>query len=216
MEQTKKELCDEGRHLLEWAQSVLSEKYSLTIQDFGASWRDGVAFNSLIHNLDPSLVDTEKIFKRTPRRNLESAFSVAERELGIARSLCPDDVDVDLPDQVAIMKYVAQFAEKDDVDPRVIAAIMALQPEAKQQQQKVQLPPTPPPSPPPPPPPPQPQLRQRAQQKKKRELVADSTEQDENTGVKDKESTSSFRNVSSFLLFAVVAVVLVVKIFDLV
>lgn len=46
------------------------------------------------------------------RARLETAFQVAEIELGIARLLDPEDVDVPQPDEKSIMTYVAQFLHK--------------------------------------------------------------------------------------------------------
>lgn len=43
---------------------------------------------------------------------METAFQVAEIELGIARLLDPEDVDVPQPDEKSIMTYVAQFLHK--------------------------------------------------------------------------------------------------------
>ena len=46
------------------------------------------------------------------KTRLETAFQVAEMELGIARLLDPEDVDVPQPDEKSIMTYVAQFLHK--------------------------------------------------------------------------------------------------------
>ena len=44
---------------------------------------------------------------------LETAFRVAESELGVARLLDPEDVDVDpAPDEKSVMTYVAQFLHR--------------------------------------------------------------------------------------------------------
>ncbi|KER19501.1 hypothetical protein T265_15524, partial [Opisthorchis viverrini] len=84
-------------------------KYDIKINDFGPSWRDGIAFNAMVHNIDSSLVEMDKLEHRTARENLEHAFSQAEAHLGIPRLLDAEDVDVDRPDEKSIMTYVAQF-----------------------------------------------------------------------------------------------------------
>ena len=57
------------------------------MKDFGPSWRDGVAFNALIHGLRPELVDMSLLSENSSRTNLENAFSKAEEHLGIPRLL---------------------------------------------------------------------------------------------------------------------------------
>ena len=58
-------------------------KYGLEIRDFGPSFRDGHAFNAMIHNIDDHLVDLDLLPRRTNRENLESAFVTAQDQLGI-------------------------------------------------------------------------------------------------------------------------------------
>ena len=60
------------------------------MKDFGPSWRDGIAFNALIHNIRPELVDMHALQANDPRVNLENAFSTAETHLGIARLIDPE------------------------------------------------------------------------------------------------------------------------------
>ena len=43
---------------------------------------------------------------------LETAFLVADTELGVAKLLDPEDVDVDRPDEKSIMTYIAQFLHR--------------------------------------------------------------------------------------------------------
>ena len=62
-------------------------KCGVKVTDFGSSWRDGVAFNALIHGLRPELVDMEKLSGNTTQANLEHAFTTAEKHLGIPRLL---------------------------------------------------------------------------------------------------------------------------------
>lgn len=65
------------------------------VQDFGKSWRDGHAFVALVHAIRNDLLDVEGLRQAANRVRLESAFGAAERDLGIARLLDPEDVDVE-------------------------------------------------------------------------------------------------------------------------
>lgn len=84
----------------------------IQVKDFGASWRDGVAFLAIIDAIKANLVNLAELRAATNRIRLETAFQVAETELGIARLLDPEDVDVPQPDEKSIMTYVAQFLHK--------------------------------------------------------------------------------------------------------
>uniref|UniRef100_A0A3Q2FKT7 Calponin-homology (CH) domain-containing protein n=1 Tax=Cyprinodon variegatus TaxID=28743 RepID=A0A3Q2FKT7_CYPVA len=95
--------------LLRWVQCTAAKEFGIEVKDFGPSWRDGVAFQAVVHAIRPDLVDMEVVRRRKNRENLEEAFSLAENELGIPRLLDPEDVDVDKPDEKSIMTYVAQF-----------------------------------------------------------------------------------------------------------
>lgn len=64
--------------------------HGIEVKDFGPSWRDGVAFQSVVHAIRPDLVDMEAVRTRSNRENLEEAFALAENELGIPRLLDPE------------------------------------------------------------------------------------------------------------------------------
>ncbi|XP_068110836.1 calmin isoform X2 [Hyperolius riggenbachi] len=96
--------------LLSWVQQR-TRKFGVAVQDFAGSWRSGLAFLAVIKSIDPSLVSIKKALERSPRENLENAFTIAERRLNIPRLLEPEDVMVDSPDEQSIMTYVAQFLE---------------------------------------------------------------------------------------------------------
>ncbi|CAG2199466.1 SYNE1 [Mytilus edulis] len=95
--------------LLAWTANAITKKYGIEVNNFGKSWRDGLAFNAMVHTINPDLVDFDQCRKQDARTNLEQAFSVAESQLGIARLLDPEDVDVEKPDEKSVMTYVAQF-----------------------------------------------------------------------------------------------------------
>lgn len=84
----------------------------IEIHDFGSSWRDGIAFLAIIDAIKANLINLAAMKRASNKQRLETAFSVAESELGIARLLDAEDVDVDKPDERSIMTYVAQFLHK--------------------------------------------------------------------------------------------------------
>lgn len=45
--------------------------YGISVHDMDRSWRDGIAFNALIHRAKPELVDMEQVRRSQPRDNLE-------------------------------------------------------------------------------------------------------------------------------------------------
>lgn len=83
------------RALLHWVNNALPSDMGIEVQDFGKSWRDGHAFVGLVHAIRNDLLDVEGLRQAANRVRLESAFGAAERDLGIARLLDPEDVDVD-------------------------------------------------------------------------------------------------------------------------
>ncbi|XP_058454305.1 muscle-specific protein 300 kDa isoform X8 [Malaya genurostris] len=98
--------------LLSWVNNALPKQSGLEVHDFGASWRDGFAFLSLIDSIKTNLINIVEMKQYNNRHRLDTAFNVAESELGIARLLDAEDVDVNSPDEKSIMTYVAQFLHK--------------------------------------------------------------------------------------------------------
>lgn len=79
--------------------------------DLTTSWRDGLAYNAIIHRNRPDLLDYRACRKQTSRENLDQAFTVADRDLGVSRLLEPEDVDVPKPDEKSMITYLAQLYE---------------------------------------------------------------------------------------------------------
>ncbi|XP_034154496.2 plectin a isoform X3 [Pangasianodon hypophthalmus] len=102
--------------LLLWAQRMVEGYHGLRCDNFTTSWRDGRLFNAIINKHRPNLIDMSKVYRQTNLENLEQAFSMAERELGVTRLLDPEDVDVPHPDEKSIITYVSSLY---DVMPRV-------------------------------------------------------------------------------------------------
>ncbi|KAJ8359996.1 hypothetical protein SKAU_G00165210 [Synaphobranchus kaupii] len=101
--------------LLLWSQQMTEGYTGVRCDNFTSSWRDGRLFNAIIHKYRPDLVDMGRVSAQTSRSNLEQAFGVAE-QLGVARLLDPEDVDVQSPDEKSVITYVSTLY---DVFPKV-------------------------------------------------------------------------------------------------
>ena len=108
---SKKFRMNAKKDLLAWTGNAVTKKYGIEITNFGKSWRDGLAFNAMLHTINPDLVDLDQCRKQNARTNLEQAFSVAESQLGIPSLLSAEDVDVDKLDEKSVMTYVAQYVK---------------------------------------------------------------------------------------------------------
>ncbi|XP_041844494.1 plectin isoform X9 [Melanotaenia boesemani] len=102
--------------LLLWSQRLTNGYQGIRCDNFTTSWRDGKLFNAVIHKHYPRLIDMGQVYRQTNQENLEQAFSVAEKDLGVTRLLDPEDVDVPHPDEKSIITYVSSLY---DVMPRV-------------------------------------------------------------------------------------------------
>ena len=76
--------------LLRWAQKTTHRYPGVKVDDFTRSWRDGLAFNAIIHRNRPDLVDWKKLDRRQVRERIDLAFHVMEREYGVTRLLDPE------------------------------------------------------------------------------------------------------------------------------
>ncbi|TSN48476.1 Dystonin [Bagarius yarrelli] len=101
--------------LLLWSQQMTEGYVGVCCDNFTTSWKDGKLFNAIIHKYRPDLVDMSKVSSQSSRSNLEHAFTVAE-QLGVARLLDPEDVDVTTPDEKSVITYVSTLY---DVFPKV-------------------------------------------------------------------------------------------------
>ncbi|KAK6488739.1 spectrin beta chain [Huso huso] len=95
--------------LLLWCQMKTAGYQNVNIRNFTTSWRDGMAFNALIHKHRPDLIDFDKLKKSNVHYNLQNAFNLAEQHLGLTKLLDPEDISVDQPDEKSIITYVVTY-----------------------------------------------------------------------------------------------------------
>ncbi|XP_061693989.1 spectrin beta chain, non-erythrocytic 1 isoform X4 [Syngnathoides biaculeatus] len=95
--------------LLLWCQMKTAGYPNVNIHNFSTSWRDGMAFNAIIHKHRPDLIDFDKLKKSNAHYNLQNAFNLAEQHLGLTKLLDPEDISVDHPDEKSIITYVVTY-----------------------------------------------------------------------------------------------------------
>ncbi|VDM97600.1 unnamed protein product [Thelazia callipaeda] len=95
--------------LLLWCQRKTANYANVKIENFTTSWRNGLAFNALIHAHRPDLVNYEDLSPLDAIGNLNNAFDVAEKKLEIARLLDAEDVTVAHPDEKSVITYVSLY-----------------------------------------------------------------------------------------------------------
>uniref|UniRef100_A0A1A8DXH2 Spectrin beta chain n=1 Tax=Nothobranchius kadleci TaxID=1051664 RepID=A0A1A8DXH2_NOTKA len=95
--------------LLLWCQMKTAGYSNVNIHNFTTSWRDGMAFNALIHKHRPDLIDFDKLKKSNAHYNLQNAFNLAENHLGLTKLLDPEDISVDHPDEKSVITYVVTY-----------------------------------------------------------------------------------------------------------
>ncbi|KAI9661969.1 MAG: hypothetical protein M1831_002884 [Alyxoria varia] len=97
--------------LLLWCQrKTACYEEDVNVVDFSGSWNDGLAFCALLDIHRPDLIDFESLDKRDHRGNMQLAFDIASKEVGIPDLLDVEDVcDVPRPDERSLMTYIAYW-----------------------------------------------------------------------------------------------------------
>lgn len=100
--------------LLAWCNAVTASYHNVDIKDFSSSWRDGLAFNAIIHHFRPDLTGNyESLKSNNALYNIKKAFNTAEKDLGIPQLLDPEDItDAVRPDERSIFTYISQYYNK--------------------------------------------------------------------------------------------------------
>ncbi|XP_077408919.1 uncharacterized protein clmnb [Vanacampus margaritifer] len=103
------------KSLLLWVQRCTS-KFGVEVNDFGKSWRSGLAFLALIKSISPTLVNLKESLSMEPRECLQQAFMIAYRHLDIPTLLDPKDMACISPDEQSIITYVSMFMRHFSID----------------------------------------------------------------------------------------------------
>eukprot|EP01087_Luapelamoeba_hula_P000809 TRINITY_DN1059_c0_g1_i1.p1 TRINITY_DN1059_c0_g1~~TRINITY_DN1059_c0_g1_i1.p1 ORF type:complete len:531 (+),score=150.75 TRINITY_DN1059_c0_g1_i1:111-1703(+) len=99
--------------LLKWCQETTAGHNGVNVQDFEASWYDGMAFCALIHAMDPSLLDYDSLDPSNALENLALAFDLAEKHFDIPKLLDENDIvqsdPLSRPDEQCFITYISSF-----------------------------------------------------------------------------------------------------------
>ncbi|RYO85149.1 hypothetical protein DL766_007340 [Monosporascus sp. MC13-8B] len=96
--------------LLLWCQRKTACYDEVDVRNFSSSWNDGLAFCALLDIHRPDLIDYDSLDKSDHRGNMQLAFDIAHKEIGIPDLLDVEDVcDVAKPDERSLMTYIAYW-----------------------------------------------------------------------------------------------------------
>ncbi|KAK4193667.1 hypothetical protein QBC35DRAFT_526948 [Podospora australis] len=96
--------------LLLWCQRKTACYDEVDVRDFSQSWNDGLAFCALLDIHRPDLIDYDALDKSDHKGNMQMAFDIAHKEIGIPKLLDVEDVcDVAKPDERSLMTYIAYW-----------------------------------------------------------------------------------------------------------
>ena len=96
--------------LLLWCQRKTACYDGVDVRDFSTSWNDGLAFCALLDIHRPDLIDYDTLDKSDHKGNMQLAFDIASKQIGIPDLLDVEDVaDVAKPDERSLMTYIAYW-----------------------------------------------------------------------------------------------------------
>mmetsp|Transcript_46350 Transcript_46350/g.75646 ORF Transcript_46350/g.75646 Transcript_46350/m.75646 type:complete len:865 (+) Transcript_46350:135-2729(+) len=112
IEEIAEEDLSQKEALMLWVQKKTAGYKDVTVKDFTLSWQSGLAFCALIHRHNPDLIDFSSLSKDNRLQNLQLAFDVAEKQLGIPCILDANDMVNQKPDDKSVLAQVAFYWKK--------------------------------------------------------------------------------------------------------
>uniref|UniRef100_A0AC35UII5 Spectrin beta chain n=1 Tax=Rhabditophanes sp. KR3021 TaxID=114890 RepID=A0AC35UII5_9BILA len=94
--------------LLQWCKVKVAPYSNVKMENFTSSWKNGLAFNALIHAHRPELINYSSLNGNDAIGTLNNAFEVAEKKLEIARLLDAEDISRHA-DEKSIVTYVSMY-----------------------------------------------------------------------------------------------------------
>lgn len=96
--------------LLLWCQRKTEGYKNVKVDNFHMSWKDGLAFNALIHRHRPELIDYSSLRRDDPMTNWKTCTETADKHLDIPPMLEAEDmINCVKPDERSVMTYVVMF-----------------------------------------------------------------------------------------------------------
>lgn len=96
--------------LLTWCRDVTKGYKGVEIKDFKSSFNDGNAFLAMVHAFDNKLFKyDEQLEEHSTAENIESAFTMAEKHLGIPQLLTQQDLMDGTIDERSVVLYVSLY-----------------------------------------------------------------------------------------------------------
>ena len=106
---TNANLGDEESKLLEWCANCCRNYPGVVVENFTASWADGLLFNALIHYHDPTLFDYQNVYLNMGvKERIIHAFDIL-KQLNISLIIGPKDISLGDPDSTTVILYVLKL-----------------------------------------------------------------------------------------------------------
>ncbi|KRH92795.1 Ca2+-binding actin-bundling protein (actinin), alpha chain (EF-Hand protein superfamily), partial [Pseudoloma neurophilia] len=95
--------------LLNWCKECVKD-YDIKIMDFSTSWKDGLAFNGILHHFSNDSFSFKDLINQSEEQRLRHAFDLAEKQYKIHPLLdIADLTDNILPDEKSIITYLSEY-----------------------------------------------------------------------------------------------------------